>query len=87
MKKNDSGSYRLFVKSSLSPEKLAETFLLFDNAKVKTLSQTSDGKTAYELNFPYGGRLARFLGNKLDNGQVPDNLLEGVETIKPTLIQ
>lgn len=86
MKKGPDSGYRIIVRTSLTRTELTDALAVFGKAQV-TLLSSAGGKDTYEIVFPGSGRYAKFLGAKLENGEVPGTLFEGVDIVKPFVVE
>ncbi len=86
MRKGVDSDYRVIVRTSLTKAELTDALAVFGQAKATFLSSAS-GKDQYEIVFPSSGRYAKFLGSKLDGGEVPTSLFDGVEIVKPFVVE
>lgn len=81
MKKQNT-NYRLFIKTSLNETDLKDLLSFFDQVNV-TLASSSDGYSIFELSFPNNWRLAKKLFTNLDSWELPANLTDNIEIVKP----
>lgn len=79
--------YRLFIRTSLTRSELESALAAFGAAKLSEPLRAPDGKDQYEIVFPNSGRYAKFLGTGLDKGEIPTSLFEGVEIVKPFVVE
>lgn len=82
VRRNASSEVRLIVKTSLSEDELTKSLEALGNV---TVSPLPGG--AYQVKFPKSGAFGKGLSSQLDSGTLPTSLIDGVEVVKPLVVQ
>jgi hypothetical protein len=85
--KKSKDAYKLLIKTSLSEADLKDTLSFFDNVEIKYISTDADNKNMFELDFPFKWNLGKAMANYMESGELPTNLFDNIEIIKPILLK